>query len=736
VLGPAIVAESLVAVPDPLVTALRIGPVAAGAEVARALAWSLRPDEELTATPAWLLPHQVPGFRRILAALRRYGGALLADPVGSGKTYIALAVARALGAQPAVCLVPAPLVGQWRATAARLGVPAYVGSHEQASRGHLPAHDRGLVIIDESHHFRHPRTKRYRFVAPWLIGRPTLLLTATPIVNRLPDLAAQLLLGVRSDALAPDGVVSLGALLAEGRSSPALGHLVIESVDAGERPRRTEHRSTATREECASAERLLSLIDRLRLSRNSSVAALVRSVLCGAAASSPVALAAALRRYRTLLLHARDAATAGRAIDRAYLRRFTEGQEDQLVLWELLSDGAAPMELDLTDLQEIDATIGAADHAGRAPDGKLDRLRAVLAAGRPTLVFTSRRATVRYLREALGSHCVAWCTGERAGIGPTAMPRETVWRWFGGEAPAAAGPHILVTTDIAAEGIDLRRVERVVHYDLPYSPMRLEQREGRAIRLGSAHSTVDVVRFAPPRPLDRRLGQIAALARKARLPAAAGLGRGGREHWRWRAELAERYAQGARTAGVARVSPADRAGVLAGFAIDGVAATVLWRDHPAGEWTDDPTVVSERLAQAAESAAIRPVDPEAVRRALAELASMIRHRLATVAGRRWTMPEPGLPARELAARLREQIVAAARCRDAVRLRRLDGVLRFLAGGHTAGEAMLIERTAALPDAELIPAAERLPLRRPAAGGMEVRFSGLVLFEPDRGDNDA
>ena len=36
--------------------------------------------------------------RRAVAAIRRYGGALLADPVGTGKTYVALAVAAALNA--------------------------------------------------------------------------------------------------------------------------------------------------------------------------------------------------------------------------------------------------------------------------------------------------------------------------------------------------------------------------------------------------------------------------------------------------------------------------------------------------------------------------------------------------------------------------------------------------------------------------------------------------------------
>jgi len=275
-LRPTIVAESLVAVPDPLATVLRPGPIGSGIDVARALAWSLRPEEDPTIPPPWLLPHQIAGFRRILAALRRHGGALLADPVGSGKTYIALAVASAISRRPTACLVPAPLVAQWRETAMRLGVPVAVGSHQQASRGRLPASERGLVIIDESHHFRNSNTRRYRYLAPWLVGRPTLLLTATPIVNRLTDLAAQLHLGVRDDALAPDGVPSFHALLAGGRSSSALGRLVVERIHTGPRPRRHEHIDESTPDEHAAAERFLAIVDRLCLSRHAPTAALVR----------------------------------------------------------------------------------------------------------------------------------------------------------------------------------------------------------------------------------------------------------------------------------------------------------------------------------------------------------------------------------------------------------------------------------------------------------------------------
>ncbi|HZA98924.1 MAG TPA: hypothetical protein VE399_09115, partial [Gemmatimonadales bacterium] len=78
-----------------------------GASIAR----SLLPAQDSCPAPAWLLPEQQLSFQRAVAAVRRYRGALLADPVGSGKTYIALAIAAALnGRKPTACLVPATLV--------------------------------------------------------------------------------------------------------------------------------------------------------------------------------------------------------------------------------------------------------------------------------------------------------------------------------------------------------------------------------------------------------------------------------------------------------------------------------------------------------------------------------------------------------------------------------------------------------------------------------------------------
>jgi hypothetical protein len=113
-------------------------------------------------------------------------------------------------------LVPAVLRAQWRSAAAQTGCEILLHTHELLSRGRLPPAARGAVLIDESHRFRTPSTKRYETLAPWCVGRRGLLLSATPVVNRLEDLAHQLLLLVRDDALAWAELPSLRALHGAG----------------------------------------------------------------------------------------------------------------------------------------------------------------------------------------------------------------------------------------------------------------------------------------------------------------------------------------------------------------------------------------------------------------------------------------------------------------------------------------------------------------------------------------
>src|SRR5690606_7952676 len=52
---------------------------------------------------------------------------------------------------------------------------------------------------------------------------------------------------------------------------------------------------------------------------------------------------------------------------------------------------------------------------------------------------------------------------------------------------------ILLCTDAAAEGLNFQFCGAIVNYDMPWNPMRVEQRIGRIDRLGQRHPEIRVV---------------------------------------------------------------------------------------------------------------------------------------------------------------------------------------------------------------------------------------------------
>jgi superfamily II DNA or RNA helicase len=68
----------------------------------------------------------------------------------------------------------------------------------------------------------------------------------------------------------------------------------------------------------------------------------------------------------------------------------------------------------------------------------------------------------------------------------------------------AQQPRMLVATDCLSEGINLQeKFNAALHYDLPWNPNRLEQREGRVDRYGQPAPKVKTIRFfSPDSPID------------------------------------------------------------------------------------------------------------------------------------------------------------------------------------------------------------------------------------------
>ncbi len=114
--------------------------------------------------------------------------------------------------------------------------------------------------------------------------------------------------------------------------------------------------------------------------------------------------------------------------------------------------------------------------------------------GERVIVFTEYKATQQWLAGLL---TVRGLGGDRLGLlfgGMDENKREHLKAAF--QADLDRDPvRILLATDAASEGIDLQRhCHRVIHYDIPFNPNRLEQRIGRVDRHGQTHE-VEVSHF-------------------------------------------------------------------------------------------------------------------------------------------------------------------------------------------------------------------------------------------------
>ena len=140
---------------------------------------------------------------------------------------------------------------------------------------------------------------------------------------------------------------------------------------------------------------------------------------------------------------------------------------------------------------------GPADSKAEALVGELTRIcrpGGDWAKGERVIVFTEYKATQQWLAGILTARDLG---GERLGMlygGMDEKQREHLKAAF--QADLDRHPvRILLATDAASEGIDLQRhCYRVIHYDIPFNPNRLEQRIGRVDRHGQAHE-VEVSHF-------------------------------------------------------------------------------------------------------------------------------------------------------------------------------------------------------------------------------------------------
>jgi hypothetical protein len=505
-----------------------------------------------------LAEFQEAGARRAADILARWGGVVIADGVGLGKTYIALALIEEelrRGGTAAVA-VPAALRSAWRDPLRRLSGRYRSGvhllSHAQLSRGSHPPALRGavgLMVVDEAHRFRNPATRRHAALVDLCRGAGVVLITATPLNNGPQDLYYLLRLFLRDDAFVHLGVPSLNELLGTGPQPGAairrvLGEVMVRRSRAmlragpAERgspadPIRFPHRSPPRRvrfedpripdltDEIGALELAAYAVRRDEWHPPVAIAALVRLGLLKRLESGVAALASTVGRQLGFCLAFISALEAGRLLGpgRSAASIIRHGVDPlQLVLVDLVTEPLPPgldrgallasTRRDMERLRRMQRLL-------RGPDPKLDALRHLLVSLAPEkcVVFTEFRDTAEALWRALATCLpVARIDGAGAWLGTRPAGRGAIVQRFAPRSNRAPEPperervRVLVATDVLSEGMNLQDARHVVSYDLPWNPVRLMQRIGRVDRLGSPHREVVPHLFLPATGLEAWLG--------------------------------------------------------------------------------------------------------------------------------------------------------------------------------------------------------------------------------------
>ena len=435
------------------------------------------------------LGYQEQACLRVIREMR--GRGLLADEVGLGKTIEAGMILKEYMLRGLVhrvlVLVPASLTIQWRdELASKFGLdfviagrrgdwaehPFLICSLDTAktarNRHRLHCSHFDLVIVDEAHRLRNHQTLAWKFVAA-LKSKYLLLLTATPVQNDLRELynLVNLLrpgtLGtyrsfrrrfmVRGDKRLPKNTAELSTLLRKVMIRTTRARTNIKF------PARTVHilPFQLTEQERALYEEVTSFV-RARYHDSDRTQFLkwhfVSMVLQKEIGSSTPAAQHTLRRARR---------------DPRY-----RGHWDELSRLYALSE-AVPRHTKLEGLLQILSRV----------EGK-------------AIVFTQFKSTMQFLSDRLRER--GYDTVVFHGGLPSQAKEDAI-----GEFRDRA--QILVSTEAGGEGRNLHFCRTVVNYDLPWNPMKVEQRIGRVHRLGQT-GDIEIYNFSAENTVESHVLEI------------------------------------------------------------------------------------------------------------------------------------------------------------------------------------------------------------------------------------
>ncbi|MGG4398338.1 SNF2-related protein [Paenibacillus thiaminolyticus] len=408
------------------------------------------------------LPHQVETAKKVLHEMR--GRAILADEVGLGKTIEAGLVLkeyliRGL-VKRALILVPASLVLQWvRELHHKFGIAAVaqkkkyqwqsdivVASMDTAKRDPhksiLMEQEYDMLIVDEAHKLKNRKTTNYQFIQH-LRKKYCLLLTATPVQNDMNELYNLITL-LKPGQLGAQGEFSSN-FVADKRLPKNEGQLQGELSKVMVRNRRGEGSVQFTR----------------RIVRN------VPLTL----SSDEQALYEGVTRFikEQYQMNGRD---IGSMFSLITLQREVCSSRDAVFLTlvnlakKLPED--SPIRDHIWDLVDLIKAITSNTKAEAAMD-------IIRQSNEKVIVFTEYRATQEYLLQYFrkaGIVAVPYSGGMNRG------KKDWMMDLFRGRA------QVMIATEAGGEGINLQFCHHMINFDLPWNPMRVEQRIGRVHRLG------------------------------------------------------------------------------------------------------------------------------------------------------------------------------------------------------------------------------------------------------------
>ncbi|CAM2949039.1 SNF2-related protein [Paenibacillus sediminis] len=408
------------------------------------------------------LPHQIETARKVLFDMR--GRAILADEVGLGKTIEAGLILKEYMVRGLVrkvlILVPASLVLQWvRELNQKFGIQAVaqkkeyswqndvvVASMDTAKRDPhkdiLLNNEYDMLIIDEAHKLKNKKTTNYQFIVK-LRKKYCLLLTATPIQNDLSELFNLITLlkpgqlGAQSDFSA-NFVVDKRLAKNEDQLKEELSKIMI-------RNRRGEGDINFTKRVVRNVPLMLSPEEKALYD---GVTAFVKD------------------QYRAA------GGDLGSMFSLLTLQREVCSSRDAVFVTLVNLSKKLPLDSPLRDrIWELVYTIKEIK-ANTKAEKAMELIREM---NEKVILFTEYRATQEYLLQYFRNHnlvAVPYRGGMNRG------KKDWMMDLFRGRA------QVMIATEAGGEGINLQFCHHMINFDLPWNPMRVEQRIGRIHRLG------------------------------------------------------------------------------------------------------------------------------------------------------------------------------------------------------------------------------------------------------------